>query len=98
MTSLWEGLPRSLVEALSLGVPSVCYETDGVKDLLSLGGGILIPPKNLQYMAEKLNKLLRDPTIIDFPQTLKTKIDTEFEIHEMVRKQEHLYEKLLKTV
>ncbi|MBV9079688.1 MAG: glycosyltransferase, partial [Elusimicrobia bacterium] len=35
LTSLWEGLPRALVEAMTLGVPSVCYETDGVRDLLN---------------------------------------------------------------
>src|SRR5207237_1360767 len=37
MTSLWEGLPRSLVEAMSLGLAVACYETDGVTDLVQDG-------------------------------------------------------------
>jgi glycosyltransferase involved in cell wall biosynthesis len=96
MTSLWEGLPRALVEAMASSVPAVCYDTDGVRDLLSQGGGYLVPLKDVQALTEKIDLLLinkeeakrrgaQGPAIVQ----------SEFDIDEMVRSQERLYLKLI---
>lgn len=37
MTSLWEGMPISALEAMTLGVPLVCVPTDGLRELIVHG-------------------------------------------------------------
>jgi glycosyltransferase involved in cell wall biosynthesis len=97
MTSLWEGLPRALVEALKSGLPAVCYATDGVVDLLEDGkNGYAVPPRNVTALAEAVLKLLRDPKL---RQTMglsaSQSVGPEFDIDHMVRAQERLYDSLL---
>ncbi|MEW6042359.1 MAG: glycosyltransferase family 4 protein, partial [Elusimicrobiota bacterium] len=59
LTSLWEGLPRSLVEALKSGLACVCYKTDGILDLIKEGiNGFLVPQKAINEMCEKIKILL----------------------------------------
>ncbi len=97
MTSLWEGLPRSLVEALATGLPSVCYDADGVRDILRDGAnGFLVKRGDTAAMAERLSQLIRD-------RELRRKLSegaratdlAEFDIDAMVRAQERLYLSLL---
>ena len=59
LTSLWEGLPRSLVEAMKTGLHSVCYATDGVEDILRDGdNGFLVERGDSAAFAERLVRLL----------------------------------------
>jgi len=91
MTSLWEGLPRSLVEALVLGIPAVCFKTNGIIDLLSLGGGVLIPLNDITEMAKKIIECADHKDKVSFPPILMDKIFTEFDIDVMVRQIEAVY-------
>ncbi|OVE77247.1 hypothetical protein BVX98_03155 [bacterium F11] len=96
MTSLWEGLPRALVEALVLKIPAVCYDTDGIHDLLSLGGGYLIPQGQKEEMAKQLIAILSENSSpCGISHRLENKISSEFDIDNMVRRQESLYFELL---
>ncbi len=96
LTSLWEGLPRALVEAMKSGLPSVCYATDGVTDVLLDGeNGFLVEPGDVDAFAERLAGLLADA---DLRRRLGARaacaIGPEFDIDGMVRAQEALYERL----
>ncbi len=100
MTSLWEGLPRALVEAMKTGLPSVCYATDGVTDVLRDGeNGFLVAPGDTDAFADRLIGLLTDA---DLRRRLGARaaasIGSEFDIDGMVRAQEELYETLLSEV
>ncbi len=97
LTSLWEGLPRALVEAMRTGLPSVCYATDGVTDILRDGeNGFLVAPGDVDAFADRLVGLLTDA---DLRRRLGARaaasIGSEFDIDGMVRAQERLYEELL---
>lgn len=92
LTSLWEGLPRALVEALILGKPSVCYETDGVKDLLRHGGGAMVKQGDTDAMVAAVVRLLSDSHAWQAAsEQSKSLITSEFDIDDMVRSQEKLY-------
>lgn len=99
MTSLWEGLPRSLVEAMAAGLPSVCNAVDGVKDILMDGeNGYLIPPKRPEQTAQKILYLLDNPeAAIQMGRRARESVDKEFDIDHMVWQQENLYEQLLRA-
>jgi glycosyltransferase involved in cell wall biosynthesis len=61
LTSLWEGLPISLLEAMAAGLPAVVTDTGGVKDVVSEGKtGFLVEPRDMESMAERIVMLLSD--------------------------------------
>ena len=97
LTSLWEGLPRSLVEAFKTGLPAVCYRTDGVADILKDGVNGLSPePGDLPAFCAALSGLLSDPGLRARLAAGAAATDLhEFDIDFMVRRQEELYEGLL---
>ena len=97
LTSLWEGLPRALVEAMKSGLPAVCYATDGVVDVLRDGeNGFLVPPGDADALAERLVRLLTDePLRRRLGAAAAASIGPEFDVDAMVRAQEDLYARLL---
>jgi glycosyltransferase involved in cell wall biosynthesis len=97
MTSLWEGLPRALVEAMKSGTPPVCYATDGVTDLIQDGvNGFLVEPGDHAALAARVSALLKDePRREALGAAAAAAIGPEFDIGGMVRSQEALYEGLL---
>ncbi|HAH05265.1 MAG TPA: hypothetical protein DCM05_01875 [Elusimicrobia bacterium] len=98
LTSLWEGLPRALVEAMKSGLPCACYATDGVVDVLTDGrNGFTAPQGDWEGLAAKALALLDDEDLRRrLGRAASESIGPEFDIDDMVRRQEELYEKLLK--
>lgn len=96
MTSLWEGLPRALVEAMAAGLPCVVNAVDGCRDLVQDGvNGFLTPPKHPMATADRLLRLLTDPEMAQrVGARARTSIGDEFSIRTMVRQQETLYASL----
>lgn len=93
LTSLWEGLPRALVEAMKTGLPSVCYATDGVTDILRDGeNGFCVPQGDLDAFCAALGRLLDDDALRRALAAGAAASDlAEFDIDFMVRRQEELY-------
>jgi len=99
MTSLWEGLPRSLLEAMNFGIPPVCYNTDGIKDIVkNEENGFLFRPGEIVPMAERIVSLLRNSSLREkIGRAAASSIGNEFDIDVMVKQQEELYETLYKS-
>lgn len=96
MTSLWEGLPRALVEAMAAGLPCVVNAVDGCRDLVQDGvNGFLTPPKHPMATADRLLRILTDSEMAQrLGARARASIGDEFSIHTMVRQQEALYSAL----
>ena len=59
MSSAWEGLPISLLEAQFSGVTSVVTDVGGCKEVLNLTqGGIVVPPRNIDALANALHSVI----------------------------------------
>ncbi|MBU0633847.1 MAG: glycosyltransferase family 4 protein [Candidatus Omnitrophica bacterium] len=59
--SLHEGLPRAVVQAQLLGVPSVCFDIDGARDIVKHGSsGYLVKPQDSADLADRIIELLTD--------------------------------------
>ncbi|MBU4478799.1 MAG: glycosyltransferase family 4 protein [Candidatus Omnitrophica bacterium] len=59
--SLHEGLPRAVVQGYALGIPAVCFDIDGARDIVhDKTSGYLVEPKNVRQFAERLIDLLQN--------------------------------------
>jgi glycosyltransferase involved in cell wall biosynthesis len=97
LTSLWEGLPRVLPQAMSIGVPIVATKVDGTPEAVTDGvNGFLLEPHDVKGMAEKIVYFLDHPEkAIDMGDRGKETVE-EFDIWKMLSEQEELYLGLLR--
>jgi glycosyltransferase involved in cell wall biosynthesis len=97
LTSLWEGLPRVLPQAMAMGIPIVATGIDGTPEAVSHGvNGFVTKPKDTREMAGRIIYLLDHPKEARNMGKQGKKMVGEFDIRRMVRKQEDLYLKLLR--
>jgi len=97
LTSLWEGLPRVFPQAMASGVPVVATEVDGAPEAIKNGlNGFLLPPKDIDAMAEKVIYLIRHPEKAQEMGEKGKGLVAEFDIWKMLAQQEELYASLLK--
>ncbi len=95
LTSRWEGLPRVLPQAMAAGLPAVVTRVDGSPEAIADGvNGFVREPGDIEGMAQAVLTLLRDPDLRRRMGTEGRRRVGEFDIHEMVRRQEELYQQL----
>jgi len=97
LSSRWEGLGRSLTEALYLAKPTVATSVDGVPELVqNKKTGILVPPANPQALAEGVLYLLND---LDkgkkMAHNAKKLVEENFSADKMVSEIDELYQTLI---
>lgn len=98
LTSLWEGLPRVFPQAMASGVPVVATEVDGAPEAIKNGiNGYLLPPKDINAMAEKVIYLIRHPEKAQEMGEKGKDLVEEFDIWKMLAQQEELCASLLKS-
>ena len=99
MTSLWEGLPRTILEAMCCGKPVVANAVDGVKEIIQEGiTGFKVEPYDYKYTAEKIIYLLEnDDTSKKMGLAGKQAIDKEYDINYMVVQHDELYRSLIES-
>lgn len=95
--SLREGLPMSLLEAMSMRIPAVCYNVDGISEVLTDNKtGFLVKPNDINTFADKLKVLLRHATLrARFEAAIDHRDFSEFTSSTMIKKQERLYRSLV---
>jgi glycosyltransferase involved in cell wall biosynthesis len=98
LTSLWEGLPRSILEAMCCGLPVVANAVDGVSEIVRHDvSGFLVQPHDYEKTASFVARLLGDESLA---RTFGTRgsliIDQEYDINYMVKQQEELYATLIR--
>ena len=64
LISHWEGLPRSIIEAMRACLPVVASDVGGVNELVRHGHtGILVPPRGVSQIATALTSLIGSRTL-----------------------------------
>ncbi len=97
LTSLWEGLPRVLVQAAAARVPVVTFAVEGVSEIVEEGkNGFIVPLKNVALLVERVSALI---TSAELRQKMgdygRKKVNSSWSSEEMVAEIKNIYEKLL---
>jgi glycosyltransferase involved in cell wall biosynthesis len=96
LSSLWEGLPRVVVEAMAAGVPVVATDAGGVREVVEDGvSGLVVPVADATALAEGVVRLLDDPRLATrFARSAQSRVQ-EFDTDAMIERLEKLYLDLL---
>jgi glycosyltransferase involved in cell wall biosynthesis len=94
LTSVTEGLPNTLLEAMALGVPAVATAVGGVPELLRQGeGGYLAPAGDAEELARLVLELLGDRQLRErFSSECRERIEKHFSFVRRVRLMEDYYD------
>ena len=99
LPSDWEGLPRSIIEAMMAGLPVAATRVGGVPELVEDGvTGYLVPPQDSHALAAALQSLLVDPGLRQrLGEAGRKRALEHFSLAETIRRTQKVYEAVLKT-
>lgn len=93
LSSLWEGMAGTVMEAMASGLPVVGTRVNGITELVEHGStGLLVPPERPDLLADALAELLIDADRrARLGRQGRKKIARDFGIDRMVAAKEELY-------
>lgn len=96
LPSIREGLPRSIMDALSLEVPVIGYRIRGTSELLEDGCGILCEPKDVTALADAIAWAVEHPDeAADMGKAGRRKMQGPYELKNIILAHEELYAEAL---
>ncbi len=83
-----EGLPRTILEAMSIGRPVITTDWPGCRDAVIDGeNGILVEPKNEEQLAEKIIELIKNPALVEqMSQRAQERCKTTYDVNVVNKK------------
>ncbi|HID56525.1 TPA: glycosyltransferase [Candidatus Poribacteria bacterium] len=97
LSSIDEGLPLAILEAMSAGLPIVATEVGGIPEAVEHGlNGFLLPPRSPQRMAIALQKLIDEPELRRrFSIWARRRVVERFSIRAMIKAYRSIYKEIL---
>jgi glycosyltransferase involved in cell wall biosynthesis len=93
MSSLSEGLPMALLEAMSVGLPAIVTDVGGMAEVVRLAGnGSIVPPRNPESMASQMCSLAGNPIALkEFGLRARNCYEQHFSLEHMAQNYLNLY-------
>ncbi len=87
LTSVKEGFPYAILEAMAAGLPIVASRIGGVPEMIEHeSSGLLVPAKQVPAAAQALQRLLDDPALAArLGSAARQRVASEFSLERMVR-------------
>ena len=96
LPSIREGLPRSIMDALSLEVPVIGCRIRGTTELLDDGCGILCPPKDAVALADAITWMIEHPEEAKaMGRNWRAKMQGPYELSAILKAHDSLYDEAL---
>ena len=94
MSSIYEGLGRSITEALSCGVPVVCTAVEGVPEIIKNGEtGFLVEPRDIEGLANSIIYSLQNLSVAKKIALEGRKfVHKNFDVNKMVQEIDSVYQ------
>jgi glycosyltransferase involved in cell wall biosynthesis len=95
LTSLWEGLPRVLVQSAAAGKPILTFDVEGAWEIVRDGrNGYVVPSRDIDTFTRRLDVLLRER---DRARALgeagRQRVSEQWEIETMLERLDDLYQR-----
>ena len=99
LSSVREGLPNVLLEAMAMGVPVAATAVGGIPDaVVPEETGLLCPPHNAEALGENIARLLADEAMrTAFGEAARNRAVSNYSMETMVRRHEAVFERVLET-
>lgn len=97
LPSVTEGLPLSLLEAMSMGLPAVATPVGGIPEVIRPGqDGLLVPVNDADALAAAMSRLCEDSRLLGaLGQEARRRVIRDFSFERMTREYLSLYEQLM---
>lgn len=98
LSTHYEGLPISILEAMRAGLPVVATSVNGIPEEVEHGKtGLLVPPKDINALTNALQTLIESPDLRQqMGEAGRQKFEQEFTLERMINGTKELYRKILK--
>lgn len=92
-----EGLPKTIIESMGLGITPVATSTGGSPELIVDGeSGLIVPPNDARALAQALSRLAEDPELNRrMAGAAQHRLATHFTLEQAVEGHRKLYESLV---
>ena len=99
LSSLWEGLPRALVQAGIVGLPVVTFDVEGAWEVVKEGEtGYIVPSRDVNSLVARLDLLLSNPELAQrMGREAQRGLAEEWRAEKMVQDIEATYQELLEA-
>jgi glycosyltransferase involved in cell wall biosynthesis len=100
LTSLFEGLPRAVLQAMAAGVPVIATAVDGTPEVVrDRETGLLVPPARPDEAARGVLEIVQDAELRSrCVRQAQRALDNGFDVNRMVVDLDRLYLQLLEGV
>jgi len=95
-----EGIPVALMEAMAIGIPVVSTFHSGIPELIQdRVSGFLVPEKNVKTLADRIELLLKHPTIYsEIATEASQRVQSDFNTKKLNLVLENIFKDLLKGI
>lgn len=98
LVSDYEGLPRSILEAMSAGLPIITSDVGGVRELVDESNGFIIARGDRAGLVAALTKVATEKGLAQrLGRASRGRIEKEFSLHTMLAKTYGVYEEVVAT-
>lgn len=96
LTSNYEGFPRSVLEAMSVGLPVIATDVGGVREIVTPDCGILVARGDVSAVKQALETLMRDSSRREaMGKNARARIENFFSLQKMCETTHSLYDAVL---
>jgi colanic acid/amylovoran biosynthesis glycosyltransferase len=94
-----DGIPVALMEAMSMGIPTISTHVSGIPELIEHEqSGLLVPPRDPHALADALQRVLQDKELGErLRKNGRCRVQAEFNIQNNARQLAGLFERYLKA-